>query len=188
MLKNLKSPGKRQRVAENNLGGCTSLPYTIHNFSSHSAAYHPVHIIKNNPQDQASRWSSAANDQNQFIIVKFVGMAVVKQITFGKYYKAHVCNLKEFKVFGAVDLEGEEGPGTWMELLHGGLRNDAEPETFPLRHKSGDMVCLLKRWLTSLAVSLSLHQDCANFAMGPKLQLFHLARCIQWTQQCCICK
>lgn len=48
-------------------------------------------------------------------------------ITFGKYHKVHVCNLKEFKVYGGLEL------GNMTELLHSGLRNDSEPETFQLK-------------------------------------------------------
>ena len=51
-------------------------------------------------------------------------------ITFGKYHKVHVCNLKEFKVFGGINTTN------MTELLHSGLRNDSEPETFSLVHKS----------------------------------------------------
>jgi predicted KAP-like P-loop ATPase len=38
----------------------------------------------------------------------------------------HVCNLKEFKVFGGLEKSN------LTELLHSGLRNDSEPETFQI--------------------------------------------------------
>ena len=90
----------------------TKLKYAIHGFSSHAAAYHPKHILVNKPGDQSSRWSSAANNHNQFVTVKLDRLAVVQTITFGKFHKAHVCNLKEFKVFGG------ESPDSMVELLH----------------------------------------------------------------------
>lgn len=88
---------------------------------------------------------------------------MVATISFGKYHKGHVCNLKvifclfvcirvcflslrfkrsffffvvislrclveqEFKVFGGMT------PDNMVEILHSGLRNDDEPETFPVR-------------------------------------------------------
>lgn len=67
-------------------------------------------------------------------MVKLERMAVIQTITFGKFHKAHVCNLKEFKVYGGVS------PDSLVELLHAGLRNDPEPETFTLKHKTDDVV------------------------------------------------
>ncbi|CAG8451778.1 448_t:CDS:10 [Paraglomus occultum] len=81
------------------------LTYDIDSWSSHSAQYHPRHIMVNKPLEQDN-------------------------ITFGKYHKVHVCNLKEFKVFGGIT------PNNMIELLHSGLRNDHEPETFPLKHRA----------------------------------------------------
>jgi len=40
----------------------------------------------------------------------------------------HVCNLKEFKVFGGIS------PDNMIEILHAGLRNDDEAETFPVNN------------------------------------------------------
>lgn len=39
----------------------------------------------------------------QFLILKLAEYAIVKSITFGKYEKTHVCNLKKFKIFGGLD-------------------------------------------------------------------------------------
>jgi hypothetical protein len=86
-------------------------------------------------------------------------------VTFGKYHKVHVCNLKEFKVFGGLT------PNNMVELLHSGLRNDSEPETFSLKFKSNNVVSdgiLGNRILqyVSLLVSISglpmpVHQNLA---------------------------
>ncbi|KAG1552715.1 hypothetical protein G6F45_008610 [Rhizopus arrhizus] len=56
-------------------------------------------------------------------------------IMFGKFYQSHVCNLKEFKVLGGLDPDG-----SMIELLHSGLKNDSEPEVFPLKHHYKEMV------------------------------------------------
>lgn len=41
----------------------------------------------------------------QFLVLKLERPAVVQSITFGKYEKTHVCNLKKFKVFGGMSEE-----------------------------------------------------------------------------------
>eukprot|EP01135_Chromosphaera_perkinsii_P004865 Nk52_evm11s301 gene=Nk52_evmTU11s301 len=118
------------------ISGCKEqqLQYGIDSWSSHSAQYHPRNIIINKPQEQSSRWSSGSNNQMQYVTVKLDKLSVVHTITFGKYHKVHVCNLKEFKVFGGLNKNN------MIELLHSGLRNDDEPETFPLKHKTMDVV------------------------------------------------
>ena len=108
--------------------------YDIYACSSHSASYHPKHIQVNRPNDQGSRWSSGSNNQSQFITVKLDNMSIVQTITFGKHHKVHVCNLKEFKVFGGVS------PDNMIELSHSGLRNDTESETFSLKYKINNVV------------------------------------------------
>ncbi|KAJ3154115.1 Muskelin 1, intracellular mediator containing kelch motif [Geranomyces michiganensis] len=123
------------------------LGYGIHSWSSHSASYHPRNIAVNKPQDQSSRWSSGSNNQLQHITIKLDRMSIVHTITFGKYHKVHVCNLKEFKVFGGLT------PTNMIELLHSGLRNDSEPETFSLKHKANDVLfpCLYLKIVPLLA-------------------------------------
>ncbi|KAI8849074.1 Muskelin N-terminus-domain-containing protein [Chytridium lagenaria] len=110
------------------------LQYDIQSWSSHSASYYPKNIMVNKPNDQSSRWSSKSNDQMQYITIKLDKVSIVHTITFGKYYKIHVCNLKEFKVFGGLN------PNNMIELLHSGLRNDSEPETFSLKYKTNDVI------------------------------------------------
>ncbi|KAG0046379.1 Muskelin 1, intracellular mediator containing kelch motif [Gryganskiella cystojenkinii] len=110
------------------------LDYDVHSCSSYSASYLPENIKTNNPQDQSSRWSSGSNNQMQYIMIKLKTMAIAHTITFGKYHKVHVCNLKEFKVFGGLTSSN------MTELLHTGLRNDSEPETFLLKHKTKSVV------------------------------------------------
>ncbi|KAM3578390.1 hypothetical protein VKS41_009136 [Umbelopsis sp. WA50703] len=54
------------------------LSYTIHDFSSHSASYHPRNIMDCRPWDQSSRWSSGTNNQMQYIILKLDNPAIVR--------------------------------------------------------------------------------------------------------------
>lgn len=42
----------------------------------------------------------------------------------------HVCNLREFKILVA----SEDAPERWIPVLHSGLSNDAQPETFALTY------------------------------------------------------
>lgn len=47
----------------------------------------------------------------QYLVLKLQKPSIVKAITFGKYEKTHVCNIKRFKIFGGLDSEN------MMELL-----------------------------------------------------------------------
>ncbi|KAJ1734328.1 hypothetical protein LPJ61_001130, partial [Coemansia biformis] len=106
-----------------------NLPYEIHAWSNHSANFLPHNILVDRPHDQASRWSTNANNHRQFITLRLERPALVRSIRFGKYYKTHVCNLKEFKVFGGMSED------SMVELLYSGLRNDSEAETISVRQK-----------------------------------------------------
>lgn len=46
------------------------LPYRVAECSSYSAGYRPELVCEDRPTDQASRWSSATNDQHQFITLR----------------------------------------------------------------------------------------------------------------------
>jgi muskelin len=137
-------------LREMSVGGEQVLPvkldYQIESCSSYSASYQPTHIQVNKPSDQSSRWSSGSNNQLQYLLLKLDHISVVQTITFGKYHKVHVCNLKEFKVFGGID------PNQLSELLHSGLRNDSEPETFALHFNANGKV-----FFNNEASSVSLH-------------------------------
>jgi hypothetical protein len=72
----------------------------------------------------------------------------IDTITFGKYQKVHVCNLKEFKIYAGLDPQHLD-----KLVLHAGLRNDTDPETFQLKTKfSGITVpCLYLKIVPLLA-------------------------------------
>ncbi|KAK2553923.1 Muskelin [Acropora cervicornis] len=94
------------------------LTYTIHK-----------NVLINNPSDQSSRWSSDSNNPPQFLILRLEKPAIAMVIKFGKYEKAHVCNLKKFKIYGGLNDEH------MTELLQSGLCNDNVEETFNLKHE-----------------------------------------------------
>ncbi|XP_046661321.1 muskelin isoform X2 [Homalodisca vitripennis] len=114
-----------------NSSNMNKLDYSVHKYSSVSPNFTAQHIQENKQTDQSSRWSSDSNIPPQYITLKLANLSIVKTITFGKYEKNHVCNLKKFKIF--VGLNDEH----MMELLDTGLRNDNVEETFMLKHKIG---------------------------------------------------
>lgn len=64
------------------------------------------------PHMSASRHAIHFTDYTfQYLILKLQSPSVVKFITFGKYEKTHVCNIKKFKIFGGLE------PENMMELL-----------------------------------------------------------------------
>lgn len=110
------------------------LDYDVYTWSSYSASYFPRNIKVNKPTDQSSRWSSGSNDQMQFLTLKLSQMSVLHSITFGKYHKVHVCNLKEFKIYAGMT------PNNMTQVLHSGLKNDSEMESFPVKFKANSVI------------------------------------------------
>ncbi|KAI9222181.1 Muskelin N-terminus-domain-containing protein [Blastocladiella britannica] len=78
------------------------LSYAIHSCSSYAPSYPPHNIAVNKPADQASRWTSHAADQQQWLTIVLDRPAIVTHLIFGKFHKQHVCNLKEFRVFAGM--------------------------------------------------------------------------------------
>lgn len=62
------------------------------------------------------------------------------RLAFGKFFKPHPCNVKEFRVYGGLT------PKTMTLLLHGGLKNDTNTETFELRTRNSSGVVCLGPW------------------------------------------
>ncbi|KAI9475469.1 MAG: Muskelin N-terminus-domain-containing protein [Benjaminiella poitrasii] len=110
------------------------IPYSIHDYSSFSGPYHPKNVCVNDPTEQSSRWSSNSHDQSQYITLKLDTPTVACEILFGKFHRSHVCNLKEFKIYGGLD------PGDLKEILHKGLTDDNKSELFPIRYTFQDLI------------------------------------------------
>eukprot|EP00004_Rigifila_ramosa_P023108 TRINITY_DN6432_c0_g1_i1.p1 TRINITY_DN6432_c0_g1~~TRINITY_DN6432_c0_g1_i1.p1 ORF type:complete len:724 (-),score=148.83 TRINITY_DN6432_c0_g1_i1:62-2233(-) len=108
-------------LEETERGAFVSL--SIHSFSSFSKPYHPRGVLVHRPQDQLSRWSVVCSTP-QWLVLELSHVAIVGSLTFGKYMKPHVCNLKEFQVFGGIT------PACDTLILHDGLKNDDAVETF----------------------------------------------------------
>ncbi|KAJ1653783.1 hypothetical protein IWQ61_006164 [Dispira simplex] len=106
-----------------------TLSYDLVGYSSYYPDFHPNNIKVNQPVSGRSRWSSEFNDQRQYLILKLERPSLLHSITFGKFSRKHVCNLKEFRVLAAP------AENQWIEILHLGVRDNSEPETFTVRHK-----------------------------------------------------
>ncbi|KAJ1918588.1 hypothetical protein H4219_002525 [Mycoemilia scoparia] len=133
------TPGPRSTMAQFQYIS-TKLQYSIYSWSSQTPRYGPHNIMVDDPEDQGSRWSSANKNHHQYITLELEKPSLVRTITFGKYHKPHVCNLKEFKVYGGMY------PDTMTELLHSGLQNDTDAETFLLRQNVG-RACIPCRYI-----------------------------------------
>ncbi|OWA52837.1 Muskelin [Hypsibius exemplaris] len=107
------------------------LSYKIHAASSFTENYPPQKILQNRPSDASCRWSSDSNSHPQFITLKLNTVSIVHQLTFGKYEKMHVCNIRKFQIYGGLDESG------MLLLCEGDLRNDSIPETFNLKTMVG---------------------------------------------------
>nr|KAG5711490.1 hypothetical protein BaRGS_025917 [Batillaria attramentaria] len=66
---------------------------------------------------------------SSYLMLKLERPAIVDSITFGKYEKTHVCNLKKLKVYGGLSEDH------MIEILDSGLKNDHIPETFGVRNE-----------------------------------------------------
>ncbi|OWR42316.1 muskelin isoform X2 [Danaus plexippus] len=108
------------------------LSYTVHRYSSYSANYLPENILINKPSDQLSRWFTDSSTPCQYILLKLENPAIVESITFGKYIKAHVSDLKKFQILGGTD------ENNLSLLLKAGLKKDNSTETFTLRHRTSE--------------------------------------------------
>lgn len=102
------------------------IPYEIHDYSTYASVYAPGNVKKNDPTDPNSRWSTTTNDHLQYITMK-IPPSLVVTVTFGKYNKMHVCNVKKMRISVSED------DVTYREVLYGGLRNDTDMETFNLQ-------------------------------------------------------
>ncbi|CAJ0832633.1 16336_t:CDS:10 [Entrophospora sp. SA101] len=106
------------------------LSYEIHSCSSYSTSYHPKNIMENKPSEQTSRWSCYNNGrQTQYVLLKLDKMAI-----YWENILKHVCNLKQFKVYGGL------APNNMIEILHNGLQNNPHAETFQLKYCTNNVL------------------------------------------------
>uniref|UniRef100_D8QBS5 Muskelin N-terminal domain-containing protein n=1 Tax=Schizophyllum commune (strain H4-8 / FGSC 9210) TaxID=578458 RepID=D8QBS5_SCHCM len=125
------------------------LRYHIESSSSHSGNYVAQNILIDNPADQSSRWSGATRSgpSKQWIILQLESLAVLKSITFGKFHKAHQCNMKEFAVLVGTSLDN------MSRVLHASLKNDSMSESFTVKHTNNAGLSFPTRYVKIIPLS-----------------------------------
>ncbi|KAI9459094.1 Muskelin N-terminus-domain-containing protein [Russula earlei] len=120
-------------------------------------------IMIDAPTDPNSRWSGQHENPSvkQWILLRLDALSVIGQtvtqtpsqdsIAFGKHYKQHPCNMKEFKIW--VGLTEDR----MTEVLSTTLKDDTVPETFPLRHTNREGVPFPSRYLKIVPISAYSH-------------------------------
>ncbi|PFH53700.1 hypothetical protein AMATHDRAFT_934 [Amanita thiersii Skay4041] len=147
------SSGLSQLIATSD---AVNLSYSIAASTPHSGQYGPENILVDNPTDHTSRWSSAYQGiayqgVSQWILLRLESLSVLQAITFGKFMKAHPCNLKDYRVFVGTTEDH------MTEVLHSQLRNDHIPETRPVKHMNHTGIYFPTRFVK--IVPLSAHQS-----------------------------
>lgn len=72
-----------------------------------------MHPARNHPPSAERRTRRLVSvSHTQYITLKLDKVAILSTITFGKYHKGHVCNLREFKVFAGLTADN------MVEVLH----------------------------------------------------------------------
>ncbi|KAL1942840.1 hypothetical protein VTO73DRAFT_5080 [Trametes versicolor] len=134
-----------------------SIEYELAGSSEHSGEYVAENILVDRPRDHSSRWSAAyAPNAKQWIRLRLKQLCVLKTITFGKFYKVHPCNMKEFKILVGTNEDN------MSEVLHAALKNDVTPETFSIRCTNRAGMTFPTRYVQIVPISYVLH-DFYNF-------------------------
>ncbi|UZJ52511.1 hypothetical protein CBS101457_001831 [Exobasidium rhododendri] len=114
------------------------------------------------PGSRYSGKSSPLPDDKQYIILQLDKPSILKKIFFGKYHKAHPCNLKDFKVYGSQTTKDPHS-NAWVRILRGGLRNDSHMEFFETKWKTSEGVPFPVRYVK--LVPLATHSPNYNFSV-----------------------
>ncbi|KAJ7187899.1 Muskelin N-terminus-domain-containing protein [Mycena filopes] len=126
------------------------LSYSIAASTPHSGPYRVENILVDNPTEQASRWSGGPVPETgtpQWLLLQLDTLAVVQTITFGKFANSHPCNMKDFKVYGGLSEDA------LTEVLHSHLKNDAQPESFELKHVNDQGILTPIRYIKIMPLS-----------------------------------
>lgn len=100
--------------------------------------------------------------EKQYIILKLDKLSILRKMHFGKFYKSHPCNLKDFKVYGNASTRDPHSKA-WVRILRGGLKNDAIPEVFDTRWTTAEGVPFPCRYVK--LVPLATHLPNYNFSV-----------------------
>jgi hypothetical protein len=113
-------------TSSNDLNGFKSkdLKYDIDSWFSFVNNFHPKNILTE-VGGILSKWS-AEKSKNEFVTLKLEKTSIVSVVTFGKYKDP--TNLKEFRILAGLDKSN------MIEILHSGLNNDNEYESFTVNY------------------------------------------------------
>ncbi|KAH9858497.1 Muskelin N-terminus-domain-containing protein [Lenzites betulinus] len=128
----------------------TTIDYEIAGASEHSGEYVAEHILIDRPRDHSSRWSAACATPNakQWIRLCMKQLCVLKSVTFGKFYKVHPCNMKEFRVLVGTNTDN------MTEVLRAALKNDSIPETFSIRYTNREGMAFPTKYVEIVPISV----------------------------------
>jgi hypothetical protein len=104
-----------------------NLKYTIDSWNSYVNNFHPNNILIDGG-GSISKWS-AEKSKNEYVYLKLERTAIVSIVTFGKHRDP--TNLKEFKILAGLDKSN------MIEVLHSGLSNDNDYESFTVSYTVG---------------------------------------------------
>lgn len=108
------------------------------------------------------RSATHTSDAKQYIILQLDKLSILRKIYFGKYHKAHPCNLKDFKLYGS-QTSRDPNSSAWIRILRGGLRNDSQMEYFETRWTTADGVPFPVRYVK--LVPIATHSPNYNFSV-----------------------
>ncbi|KAK7049330.1 hypothetical protein VNI00_005931 [Paramarasmius palmivorus] len=110
------------------------LTYSIDASTPPSGRYVAENVLIDKPADQSMDHPATAFSRHCQLSASgafaelLLKLLAPESITFGKYHKAHPCNMKDFKIYVGMTRD------QMVQVLHGSLKNDSIPETFSLKH------------------------------------------------------
>jgi hypothetical protein len=124
----ITQPEAKQKVLDISTIKPKNLKYTVDSWNSYVNYFHPNNILIDGGT-LISKWS-AEKSKNEFVYLKLDKTSIVNVITFGKHKDP--TNLKEFRILAGMDKNN------LIEILHSGLTNDNEYESFTVNYTIGN--------------------------------------------------
>lgn len=114
------------------------------------------------PVFNGKRVAPPGTGEKQYLILKLERLAVLRKIHFGKYFRSHHCNLKDFKVYGSASTRDPHSKA-WKQILRSGLKNDNVAENFDVQWTTSDGVPFPVRYIK--IIPLATHLPNYNFSI-----------------------
>ncbi|KAM0676685.1 Muskelin 1 [Binucleata daphniae] len=109
------------------------IDYDVSSYSSCQSNFNADSIKIHDPTNGESKWAATSSDQDQYIVLKLKKPALITAITFGKFYKLHINNVKDFKIYGYNDASDNNDMDCCNHLDNSKCVN--EPESKPCTAK-----------------------------------------------------